>query len=758
MGDDNMVLIQIRGDVADINAKLADLKGQFGKVKDEMKTSSDSIKNSWQLMAAGISSVLNIVRDINQAFSGLKNAILSVANAYAQSETAEIQLTAVLKAHGVAGKDVVDAYKNIASELQAQTGIQDEAVLSAMKYLTIMGVGPAKIREATEATIMLTSAGYDMDTAAKAVAQAMEGQFKQLGKIIPALKNAEKGYVDKNKVLQLIRENIGPVAQAEAETYAGKIKRLDSSWDDLKETLGGAVVPALKSLIDTTREAIHELQQLFGINDIGWKQKELQLIEEKIKRAKDAMSNPSESPDTDSASTLKYYEARRDALKKEIEEEKKQNKNTLDDADKDYKKTKLPPKGLDEWKMEKERLTQEIETSAKYKWDRASADDEWTRTIDTPGLDEISVKIGEIVAKAEKMRIKFKDIGESRVFIDKWEEGQLLNLEIEQGTKLTEEQEAVRKKALEDAKKLYEGGQANADYQRSRDVLKNDQALNEAKRQRSNYAITDRQMNEAEIASQQRLLDIETQRLEKMDPAEDQAAYQNKLKEIEEIKEKLKELQNTDASINGKVKTSLLGWADTASDAGARMGDVLKNALDNASSALTDFVMTGKADAKALLDSIARDFVNMMIKINVTAPLAKSMSGLNWGSLFGSAQGNVFEDGEVRPVRRYRLGGIIDRPSWFPMANGAGLMGEAGPEAVMPLTRLPNGNLGVQAAGGVSRLPDVEVRIYNDDSSNPKQISKVVPSLDMTKYVLEVWLDAVNRNRMGVRDTITGLK
>ena len=43
---------------------------------------------------------------------------------------------------------------------------------------------------------------------------------------------------------------------------------------------------------------------------------------------------------------------------------------------------------------------------------------------------------------------------------------------------------------------------------------------------------------------------------------------------------------------------------------------------------------------------------------------------------------------------------IVDRPTLFPMADGAGLMSEAGPEAVLPLTRLANGELGVKGLPG----------------------------------------------------------
>ena len=71
---------------------------------------------------------------------------------------------------------------------------------------------------------------------------------------------------------------------------------------------------------------------------------------------------------------------------------------------------------------------------------------------------------------------------------------------------------------------------------------------------------------------------------------------------------------------------------------------------------------------------------------------------LSWATdwLF-SAQGNAF--GLGGGVEAYALGGIVSKPTLFRHASGLGLMGEAGPEAIMPLRRLGNGSLGVQASG-----------------------------------------------------------
>ena len=48
----------------------------------------------------------------------------------------------------------------------------------------------------------------------------------------------------------------------------------------------------------------------------------------------------------------------------------------------------------------------------------------------------------------------------------------------------------------------------------------------------------------------------------------------------------------------------------------------------------------------------------------------------------------------------FAAGGVVSSPSYFPMGNNIGLMGEAGPEAILPLQRAADGRLGVAASGG----------------------------------------------------------
>jgi phage-related minor tail protein len=61
------------------------------------------------------------------------------------------------------------------------------------------------------------------------------------------------------------------------------------------------------------------------------------------------------------------------------------------------------------------------------------------------------------------------------------------------------------------------------------------------------------------------------------------------------------------------------------------------------------------------------------------------------------AKGAAFGAGRVAAFAR---GGVVDGPTQFPMRGGVGLMGEAGPEAIVPLARGADGRLGIRGGGG----------------------------------------------------------
>lgn len=98
------------------------------------------------------------------------------------------------------------------------------------------------------------------------------------------------------------------------------------------------------------------------------------------------------------------------------------------------------------------------------------------------------------------------------------------------------------------------------------------------------------------------------------------------------------------------------------------------------------------------LRKLALDLSALVLKgaVNSLAGSLGSSLSSALGSLVASADGNVFAGGHVKPFAK---GGVVSSPLLFPLRNGAGLAGEAGAEAILPLQRGSDGRLGVAAAG-----------------------------------------------------------
>jgi phage-related minor tail protein len=103
------------------------------------------------------------------------------------------------------------------------------------------------------------------------------------------------------------------------------------------------------------------------------------------------------------------------------------------------------------------------------------------------------------------------------------------------------------------------------------------------------------------------------------------------------------------------------------------------------------------------LRTVANSMINGVYNVAMR-PIQGALGGLLANGLNSAlsgvlpfVDGGAFSQGRVMP---FANGGVVASPTSFPMRGGRGLMGEAGPEAIMPLARGPDGRLGVQAGGG----------------------------------------------------------
>lgn len=116
------------------------------------------------------------------------------------------------------------------------------------------------------------------------------------------------------------------------------------------------------------------------------------------------------------------------------------------------------------------------------------------------------------------------------------------------------------------------------------------------------------------------------------------------------------------------------------------------------------------------LENLANSMINAAFNAAVR-PVSNHIGGLLGdglsnliGGILPFEKGAPFSQGRVQP---FANGGIVSSPTTFPMRGGMGLMGEAGPEAIMPLSRGSDGRLGVRAMGG--RAVNVTMNVSTPD-------------------------------------------
>ena len=137
--------------------------------------------------------------------------------------------------------------------------------------------------------------------------------------------------------------------------------------------------------------------------------------------------------------------------------------------------------------------------------------------------------------------------------------------------------------------------------------------------------------------------------------------------------------------------------------------------------AIIDFALTGKTSFSEMVNSMIVGLIKLEMQMAMSNMYnaAGGSSGIMSAaaSMFGFANGGSFGSGGIQAFAK---GGsfsnsVVDSPTLFKFAKGTGMMGEAGPEAIMPLRRGSDGSLGVVASGGSSG--NVSVNVINNSSS-----------------------------------------
>lgn len=166
---------------------------------------------------------------------------------------------------------------------------------------------------------------------------------------------------------------------------------------------------------------------------------------------------------------------------------------------------------------------------------------------------------------------------------------------------------------------------------------------------------------------------------------------------------------------NGAMR-AFQNFTEDADNAAGTAEQLFNTAFSSMGNGLATFCTTGKLNFKSFTSSVLSD----MAKILAQATMMKAVKGIgsvmgfDFGDVKTNAEGGVYQSADLS---RYS-GTVVNRPTFFAFAKGAGVMGEAGPEAILPLRRGADGKLGVVAAtcgsGMVMFAPQYNININNN--------------------------------------------
>lgn len=318
------------------------------------------------------------------------------------------------------------------------------------------------------------------------------------------------------------------------------------------------------------------------------------------------------------------------------------------------------------------------------------------------------------------------------------------------GTKWTEAQiKAIRESSEELAKWNQKADETVRKQREQADALKD---LTDAARK---YRDETAQMTEtAGLSDRQRSRFDETQQVNRVFAKTDQgaAAISARNAALTELDNKYKATAAAEADWMSGASRGYSNWLEEISNVSGTVSDGVKTTMDSAFSNVTSMLEGNKVSWKSWGVSVLQIIEKVALQMAVVSAMgggSSSSSGL-FGSLIGgvasyfggsgasgAASSSAFSSGSYNSLSLNAKGGVYDSPSlssfsngvyssptMFAFAKGAGVFGEAGPEAIMPLTRAADGSLGVRALGagasgaGGSSAPQVYITIDSNGNAS----------------------------------------
>lgn len=648
----------------------------------------DKATGGFSKQNSGMSSLMNAAKGLVAGYVGIQGAIkafnfsMESVNAYRVQERAIASLDTTLKNAGVYTAEYSQHIQSLASDIQSYSNYGDEAIIKAQALGQSFAGQVPFTDAATKAVIDFAAAtGMDLDQAFTLVGKSVGSSTNALSRYGVEL---EKGMTDSQK-MEAITKQLGERYSGQAQQMADANVQLQNSIGDMKEAFGSV----LNGYVTNWQSGMNKIVQATtrAINSV------------RIMHAEVSSLNTNE-------------------LTMRMDKNNKQIK---------YLEAELP------------RLTT---YSAGYK----NAQKKRAELIAENNLIQEQIKY---IKQREKVQSNVKPI--------KFSDEDFTSPNVSTKTSRSGSRNAKKSSNVKQVKDDYEKLQAAVQsarrevelaaikYGTSSDEVRQKFAIFKAETEKLQAIdkIFDVQKIEEPKTKFQELNDkiAETkQRLQELYLSEGQS--ENFLSAKNELSQLETTVQDMNTAISSRVG---LDWENVTNSIKSNLTSALLTPLQEGESAfnrlatigLNAVQLVGQEIIKNLLQQITLEKTILAIKTAgraVKALFSYGTSelvsgGFEAAGMVAAAKGAVFNGGNVIPFAK---GGVVSKPTVFPMANGGtGLMGEAGAEAVMPLRRMSNGRLGVEASGNGKSGNAVQVNIYNQSNSQVETRKRDDGSMDI---------------------------
>ena len=261
MAGSRTLKLSILGDVDNLNKSLKSASADIDTFGDKVGKAGKMIGAAFVAAAAAAGAYA-----VKIGIDGVKAAIAD--------EKAQTQLARALTAATGATDAQIKATEASILQMSLASGVADDDLRPALQRIAISTGSLTKAQDLLSVALdVSTATGKPLETVANALSKAYDGNSASLGKLGVGLSAAELKTMSFNQVQSKLTDLFGGAAAANAETYSGRIARMQVAFDEAKETIGFALLPILEKLMRFINQnalpIINAFSSAFGLDKGG---------------------------------------------------------------------------------------------------------------------------------------------------------------------------------------------------------------------------------------------------------------------------------------------------------------------------------------------------------------------------------------------------------------------------------------------------------------------------------------------------------